>query len=66
MISYFCECNSESKFNKTYMVAIKTEKGRKSVDGKVYKEFISRALVCIEENFTEERISEIFQEDLYL
>ena len=48
------------------MVAIKTEKGRKSVDGKVYKEFISRALVCIEENFTEERISEIFQEDLYL
>ena len=65
-ISFFCEYNPESKFNKSYIVALKTEKGRKSVDGNVFKEFVGRDLVRIEENMSEERINEILVKEFGL
>lgn len=38
-ISFFCEKSPESPFNKSPMVAIRTEDGRKSLDANVFKRF---------------------------
>ncbi len=37
--SYYCENHPESIFIKEWMLSIKTEKGRRTLDGNVYKEF---------------------------
>ena len=57
--SFYCEKHPDSKFNKNVMVAIKTDKGRKSIDGNVYKEFIGSRLDYIEENITSEGINKV-------
>lgn len=57
--SFYCEKHPDSKFNKNIMVAIKTDKGRKSIDGNVYKEFIGSELNYIEENVNSKRLREI-------
>ena len=60
-ISYYCEHHPDSKFNKAYMVAMKTEEGRRSVDGNVYKEFLGTELVCLEENMSAARTAEVLE-----
>ena len=59
--SFFCEKHPSSPFNKAPMLAIKTEKGRKTIDGKIYKEFEGTKLAHIEENITEERYRELLK-----
>ncbi len=65
-ISYYCEKHPDSKFNKSFMVAMKNREGRKSVDGNIYKEFKGRELVKIEENMTADRTNEIFEKEFGL
>ncbi len=59
-ISYFCEHHFTSKFNKSYIVALKTKTGRKCVDGHDFKEFSGNELIRTEENMSEERTRELF------
>ena len=60
--SYYCETHPESRFNKTYMVSLKTEKGRKTINNRDYKEFIGDNVSFIEENMSDERIDLILNE----
>ena len=60
VISYFCEHHPTSKFNKSYIVAMKTEKGRKAVDGPNFREFCGDNLIRIEENMSPKRTREVF------
>lgn len=47
-------------------MAVKTEKGRKSIDGNVYKEFVGKELVCIEENMSLDRVDEVLKSEFGL
>ena len=60
--SFWCEKHPESPFNKAPMLAIKTEKGRKSVDVDVYKVFEGEVLTEIKENLSEDELREIYRE----
>jgi len=57
--AYYCDMHPNSKFNKVYMVAIKTENGRKTLSDRTFKEFVGTELFRVEENMTEERTDEI-------
>ena len=62
-ISYFCEHHPRSKFNKSYIVSLKTPDGRKCIDGDTYKVFTGSALSYIEEGISERRRREIFKKE---
>lgn len=62
-ISYYCEHHPSSKFNKSYIVAIKTPEGRKCVDGNTYKVFRGAEISYIEEGMSEERRHEILKKE---
>ena len=62
-ISYYCEQHPKSKFNKGYIVALKTPEGRKCVDGDTYKVFVGSELSYIEEEMSDERRREIFEKE---
>lgn len=64
--SFFCEKHPESVFNKQKMLSIKTEKGRKTVDGDTYKVFEGETLVYIEENVPKEKMIRILREEFLL
>lgn len=60
--SYFCETHPDSVFNKWPKLAIKTARGRCTVDDRMYKEFWGEELVYIEENISEERLAQLCRE----
>lgn len=60
--SFYCQCHPDSPFNKYYIVAIKTSKGRRALNGRDYKEFTENELTYIEENCSDERLSTILRE----
>lgn len=64
--SYFCEAHPESVFNKEPMIAIKTEEGRRTIDGRVYKVFCVDTLTHIEENISDERMAELLHNEFKL
>lgn len=64
--SFFCEAHPESVFNKEPMIAIKTEEGRKTIDGRVYKVFHNEKLVYIEEGISDARMEELLENDFKL
>ena len=37
--NFYCEKHPDSPFNKDEMFALKTAEGRKTLDGRIYKEF---------------------------
>ena len=57
--SFFCEAHPESVFNKEPMIAIKTEDGRRTIDGRVYKIFVKEELTHIEEGISDDRMAEL-------
>ena len=59
--SFYCEHHSDSPFNKTYMLAIKTAAGRRTIDGRCYKEFTGEELTCIEDHLADEKLRELFR-----
>jgi N-hydroxyarylamine O-acetyltransferase len=64
--SFFCEKHPDSPFNKHNKLAIKTEAGRRTIDGRCYKEFHVEELVHIEEDLTDERLHELFVNEFKL
>lgn len=64
--SFYCEKHPDSPFNKEYMLAIKTETGRRTVDGRCYKIFEGEKLVHIEENLPDERLKALFANEFRL
>lgn len=64
--SFFCEKHPDSPFNKDYMLAIKTETGRRTIDGRVYKIFEGENLVHIEENISDARLHALFENEFRL
>ena len=65
-LPYFCEAHPDSVFNKEPMIAIKTEAGRKTIDGNVYKVFENGVPVHIEQEISPERLAQLLQEDFKL
>lgn len=59
--SFYCEAHPDSVFTKEPMIAIKTPDGRKTIDGKVYKEFVGDDIAYIEENISDERFNELLK-----
>ena len=59
---FWCEGHPESKFNKALMVSLKTPKGRISIDGSTYKEFIGATLSYIEEGLSHSRVCEYLRD----
>ena len=64
--SFYCEKHPDSPFNKVIMVAIKTEKGRKTLDDRTYKEFVGEELAYIEENLDDTRLYQLLQTEFGL
>lgn len=64
--SFYCEKHPASPFNKEYMIAIKTETGRRTIDGRCYKIFEGEELVHIEENVSDERLNYLFENEFRL
>lgn len=64
--SFFCEKHPSSPFNKDYMLAIKTNTGRRTIDGRIYKVFEGEELVHIEENISDERLKSLFENEFNL
>jgi len=62
MPSFWCEKHPDSPFHKSLMLAIKTQKGRRAVNGRDYKEFEGDRLVYIEENVDDARLMELMKE----
>lgn len=61
--SFFCEKHPASVFNKTAIVAIKTEKGRKSINDREYKEFIGEEPVLIKSDLSDGELSQILKDE---
>lgn len=57
--SFYCEKHKDSVANKTAMISLKTERGRKTISDRDYKIFEDGALTYIEEQVSEERFSEL-------
>lgn len=64
--SFFCEKHPDSVFNRQRMIAIKTDTGRKTVDGNTYKVFEGEMLTEIKENLTDEEITQILKTHFFL
>lgn len=64
--SFFCEKHPDSPFNKTYMLAIKTETGRRTIDDRTYKVFDCEQLIHIEENISDARLLSLLKNEFQL
>ena len=64
--SFFCEKHPDSPFNKSYMLAIKTPDGRRTIDGRTYKVFEGEKLVYIEEDLSDVRLRSLFENEFQL
>lgn len=64
--SFYCEKHPDSIFNKDIMVAIKTEKGRKTLNGREYKVFQGEEVVELRENLTHQELEKILKEEFFV
>ncbi len=64
--SFYCEKHPDSIFNKDIMVAIKTENGRKTLNGREYKKFLGEEIVEIKENLTDKELTQILKEEFFI
>lgn len=64
--TFYCEKHPDSIFNKTHMIAIKTETGRRTIDHRTYKEFDGETLIHIEENISNARLQELLNNEFRL
>jgi len=60
--SFYCEKHPDSIFNRAEMVAIKTPTGRRSLDGRTYKEFSGAELSLIKEGLSDEELVSVLRE----
>lgn len=61
--SFYCEKHPDSKFNKTYIVALKTAKGRKTINDREFKEFADGEVLRLEENLDDTRLLEVLKSE---
>lgn len=61
--SFYCEKHPDSIFNKDIMVAIKTETGRQTLNGREYKVFVGEKIVETKENLTDSELAEILKQE---
>ena len=61
--AFYCDRHPDSKFNKSYIIAMKTPNGRKTLSGNCYKEFVGSEIVRIEENMSDERVEAVLWEE---
>ncbi len=59
--SFYCEAHPDSIFNKTLMIAMKTENGRKTIDDRTFKVFENEKIVHIEEAMSDQRRAEVLE-----
>ena len=64
--SFYCETHPDSMFNKYPKVGIKTEDGRKSINDREYKVFEEEKVVYVEENVTDDRLTEILKKEFFI
>lgn len=64
--SFYCEKHPDSIFNKDVMVAIKTENGRKTLNGREYKVFSGEDITEIREKLSDEGITEILENEFFI
>ncbi len=62
MPSFWCEKHPDSPFHRSPMLAIKTAKGRRAINGRDYKEFEGKTLTYIEENIDDDRFRVLLKE----
>lgn len=62
MPSFWCERHPDSPFHKSFMLAIKTETGRRAINGRDYKEFEGDTLTYLEENVDDARLRVLLAE----
>lgn len=60
--SFFCEAHADSPFNKDLMIAMKTEDGRITLDGRVFKEWRGDEIVNIVTCESDEEVDRILEE----
>ena len=64
--TFYCEHHPDSPFPKALMLAIKTETGRKSIDGDTFKVFQGEKLISVRENLSGEALAEHMRRDFFL
>ena len=64
--SFYCEKHPDSIFNKDVMVAIKTETGRKTLNGREYKVFSGEDITEIREKLSDEGIKEVLEKEFFI
>lgn len=64
--SYYFETHPDSKFNKDYIVTIKTLDGRKTLNGREFKVFVGDKPVHIEENISDKRLIQVLSKEFKL
>jgi len=64
--SFYCEKHPDSPFNKTYMLAIKTDDGRRTIDGRCYKVFSGDEVVHIENELSDDALFALFRNEFNL
>lgn len=62
-VSYFCEKHPDSIFNKKEMLSIKTENGRKTIDGNIFKIFDHDTLIQKAELKNSQEQNEIYKKE---
>lgn len=63
--SFYCEKHPDSKFNKSLIIAIKTQDGRKSISGNEYKEFVNGE-VTFSETLNTQTLKKRLKEDFFI
>ena len=64
--SYYFETHPNSKFNKDYIVAIKTPDGRKTLNGREFKVFSGETLLSVEENVSDKKLKDIMLNEFFI
>ena len=64
--SFYCEMHPDSVFKKGYMLSIKTEDGRKTMDTTGFKIFKGTELISLEENLSRNRINQIIENEFLI
>ena len=64
--SFYFETHPTSAFNKTYIIAMKTGDGRKTINDRSLKIFSGDAVVYVEDDMSDERRDQVLEEEFYL
>lgn len=65
-MSFYCEKHPDSPFNKTMMVSLKTEHGRKTIRDREFREFYDDEVLRIESDLSDQRRKELLANEFGL